>query len=111
MFAKDTSIVVKECTFEENSSCEDSYGGALWCDKSSGRIMKSTFRKNRSGAGGAVYLVSSNFSVEICIFEHNIAVASGGAILTNKSLLSNLQSNVFYGNHANDSPDFKAIID
>ena len=82
---KDSTLIVEDCTFEDNSA---SRGGGILIAGANSIIKNSTFKRNyasytgNSFGGGAIEITStaSNTIITNCSFEENHAGSHGGAI-------------------------------
>ena len=97
-------LTITNCDFEKNSvktSKSAGYGGALWIQKSSSKISKSTFKSNtclsdklkkhsqatkyKYSGGAIIYSMGSSHYLSQCQFTGNKASNHGGAIFVFKS--------------------------
>lgn len=100
LWVVNSSIIVRNCSFTDNSSSNDGAGASL--SNSSGTMLTNcTFRFNQSlAAGGALSLRSSNALITECSFLDNSALNAGGVwvftgspSLTDCRFLRNLAQN------------------
>lgn len=77
IFAIETNLIIKECTFYDNYGYLT--GGAILAQQSTIDIERSLFLKNTSQHGGAIQTASAVGRIFGCIFSHNTA-NFGGAL-------------------------------
>ena len=78
IFAENSTITVKNCTFVNNKA---QYGGAFCIDSANNIIIKDcTFINNEANDGGAIYTYNSDVLIDNSLFLNNSAY-TGAAIL------------------------------
>ena len=75
IYLSNTNTEINNCTFDSNgvSIIEGypTYGGAVFCDKSTLNITDSKFFNNLASAGSAVYAYDNSYSIKNSTFENN----------------------------------------
>ena len=94
------NLVIRNGTVGSQLTPQASFrvGGALLAVQSSAFVRNCTFSLNRAGFGGAIYLLSSQTTVEGCTLNANIAENEGGAVLAYESTVT-VRGCTFTANH------------
>ncbi|MDF1697022.1 MAG: discoidin domain-containing protein [Saprospiraceae bacterium] len=96
-----SSIVVKNCTFDNN---QGTYGGAVFNGEISSCSFNDCIFSNNLAIleAGALYNSFSSQNINRCVFKFNKALSIAGGILENSTSISKFTNCLFYGN---DSPN------
>lgn len=82
------TVLVDGCTFSNNTASTSNGGGAAF--KGVAIVRNSVFENNKSGAGGAAFIVYNQATVSHCIFKGNEAAGTyGGAVSNNNTVAGN----------------------
>ena len=75
IYLSHTNTEINNCTFDSNgiSIIEgySTYGGAIYCDKSTLTITESKFFNNVASAGNAIYAYDTSYNIKNSTFENN----------------------------------------
>lgn len=97
LFANLQSVIIANCTFEENAS--ETQGGAVFVNRAAATVQNCKFQTNSSGHGGGVAGYQSNLIISGCEFNFNTAVGNGGGVY-NDEASTGIEASVFSRNSA-----------
>ena len=82
------TVLLDGCTFSNNTASTSNGGGAAF--KGVAIVRNCIFENNKSGAGGAAFIVYNQATVSHCIFKGNEAAGTyGGAVSNNNTVAGN----------------------
>jgi len=82
------TVLLDGCTFSNNTASTSNGGGAAF--KGVAIVRNCIFENNKSGAGGAAFIVYNQATISHCIFKGNEAAGTyGGAVSNNNTVAGN----------------------
>eukprot|EP01130_Rhizamoeba_saxonica_P014905 TRINITY_DN6586_c0_g1_i2.p1 TRINITY_DN6586_c0_g1~~TRINITY_DN6586_c0_g1_i2.p1 ORF type:complete len:485 (-),score=86.14 TRINITY_DN6586_c0_g1_i2:40-1494(-) len=95
----DGNMYVYNSIFIQNK-CVEFGGGIFFSNNTLVSVSDSTFTSNSAKRGGGLYLSHSKALVKSNVFEHNVAIESGGGASIRGSTLVTIDDNIFRYNQA-----------
>lgn len=89
-------FVVRNCLITENESRRG--GGAVYIHNADPTFENITFKSNKGGEGGDIYLSTSRAIIRFCEFRNSSSGAAGGSIYVSSYSSPVIKNNLFHSN-------------